>query len=127
MGKREFRQVLTVVRRLWGQALTGPSGVRDQSIARIAAPISPPPASVASRSARGAPSTIMPAPYPIASANSSADCSPVDQRAIRGMAPVNGSTGSPKGARVRTVADVDTTCRILVVDDDEDIREGLRD
>ena len=33
----------TQVRRLCGQASTGPSGVRDQSIARIRSPISPPP------------------------------------------------------------------------------------
>ena len=34
----------TAVFRLCGQRSTGPSDVRDQSIARIRAPISPPPA-----------------------------------------------------------------------------------
>src|SRR5579862_3314921 len=43
IGKRESRQMLTDVRRLWGQFSTGPSGVRDQSFARIRAPVSPPP------------------------------------------------------------------------------------
>src|SRR3954464_15880476 len=44
MGKREFRQVLTMVRRLCGQPSTGPSGVRDQSKLRMSTPVSPPPA-----------------------------------------------------------------------------------
>src|SRR5690606_23370970 len=35
---------LTVLRRLWGQALGGPSGFADQSMARMSAPSSPPPA-----------------------------------------------------------------------------------
>jgi hypothetical protein len=35
--------MLTVLRRLWGHVPTGPSGVFDQSKARMRAPISPPP------------------------------------------------------------------------------------
>ncbi len=35
--------MLTVLRKLWGHASTGPSGDFDQSSARIRAPISPPP------------------------------------------------------------------------------------
>ena len=44
MGKSEARQMLTVVRKLCGHPVTGPSAVFDQSIARIKLPISPPPA-----------------------------------------------------------------------------------
>ena len=43
MGLREFKQVLTLVRKLCGQLSTAPSGVFDQSIERMRAPISPPP------------------------------------------------------------------------------------
>ena len=43
IGNRECRHVLTMVRRLWGQPDTGPSGVADQSRECISAPISPPP------------------------------------------------------------------------------------
>ncbi|GMT97720.1 hypothetical protein KH5H1_18390 [Corallococcus caeni] len=39
----EDRHRLTVVRRLCGHVSTGPSGVFDQSMARINRPISPPP------------------------------------------------------------------------------------
>jgi hypothetical protein len=38
----EGSSMLTVLRRLCGQALGGPSAVADQSISRIRAPISPP-------------------------------------------------------------------------------------
>src|SRR5919205_350777 len=44
IGNREFKQILTEVRKLWGQPFTGPRGVWDQSFERIKAPISPPPA-----------------------------------------------------------------------------------
>src|SRR3954462_5151773 len=43
IAKRELRQVLTEVRRLWGQPSIGPSTVPDQSMERIRAPSSPPP------------------------------------------------------------------------------------
>lgn len=43
IGKVEDRHRLTEVRRLCGQLTGGPSGVFDQSIERISAPISPPP------------------------------------------------------------------------------------
>src|SRR4029450_10391056 len=39
----EGSRKLTALRRLWGQAWTGPSAVRDQSNARMRSPISPPP------------------------------------------------------------------------------------
>src|SRR6187431_2990424 len=48
IGNREFKQVLTVVRSDCGQSETGPSAVCDQSIDRINAPISPPPARTSS-------------------------------------------------------------------------------
>ena len=41
----EGSMMLTALRRLCGQLSTGPSGVSDQSLALISAPISPPPAS----------------------------------------------------------------------------------
>jgi hypothetical protein len=44
IGKREFKQMLAAVNRLWGQLATGPTGVADQSVWRINCPISPPPA-----------------------------------------------------------------------------------
>jgi hypothetical protein len=44
MGKREDRQILREVRKLWGQFSTGPRGACDQSMERISSPISPPPA-----------------------------------------------------------------------------------
>src|SRR4051794_23024903 len=43
MAKRELRQVEREVRSDGGQPATGPRGVRDQSMARISAPMSPPP------------------------------------------------------------------------------------
>ena len=45
IGKLDERQRLTVVRRLFGQVPSGPSGVVDQSIDRISLPMSPPPTS----------------------------------------------------------------------------------
>ncbi|MFO1060788.1 MAG: hypothetical protein U1E53_27920 [Dongiaceae bacterium] len=39
-----MRQVLTEVRNDCGQPASGPSGVAAQSVARISAPMSPPPA-----------------------------------------------------------------------------------
>src|SRR6266851_7954480 len=50
MGKLEPRQRLTVVRRLWGHDLRGPSGVLAQSIDRTNSPISPPPTSQSAES-----------------------------------------------------------------------------
>src|SRR5512146_2090604 len=50
IGNREWRHVLTVVRRLCGHPETGPNGVDAQSIDRISAPISPPPARTECRS-----------------------------------------------------------------------------
>ena len=47
-GKRELRQMLTEVLRLWGQFSAGPSGVFDQSSARIISPMAPPPESALS-------------------------------------------------------------------------------
>ena len=44
MGKREPMQVLTAPRKLCGHDSTAPSGVVDQSSARMRSPISPPPA-----------------------------------------------------------------------------------
>ena len=46
--------MLTVVRKLCGHPVTGPSAVVDQSIARIKLPVSPPPAKNASGSETGA-------------------------------------------------------------------------
>src|SRR4051812_5722882 len=43
-SNRECMQIDTEVRRLCGHWCTGPSGVADQSISRISAPVSPPPA-----------------------------------------------------------------------------------
>ena len=43
IGNFEPRQMLAAVRRLGGQSPTGPSAVRDQSLARMSSPISPPP------------------------------------------------------------------------------------
>jgi hypothetical protein len=43
-----LRQMLTAVLRLCGQLSTGPSGVFDQSRARIIAPMAPPPESALS-------------------------------------------------------------------------------
>src|SRR3954465_15314577 len=43
MGKRELRQRLTAVLIFCGHASARPSGVADQSFARIRAPSSPPP------------------------------------------------------------------------------------
>jgi hypothetical protein len=42
-GNREFRQMLTAIRKLAGHAARAPSAVADQSIARIRFPISPQP------------------------------------------------------------------------------------
>jgi hypothetical protein len=44
IAKAESSMMLTAVRRLCGQVLTGPSFVLDQSNERIIAPIVPPPA-----------------------------------------------------------------------------------
>src|ERR1044072_6554097 len=41
MGKRDSVQMPTAVRRLCGQAVMGPSGVADESVARIRSPIWP--------------------------------------------------------------------------------------
>src|SRR5258705_359380 len=43
MGKRLARRMLVMVRRAGDQRSTGPSGEADQSLARMSAPISPPP------------------------------------------------------------------------------------
>src|SRR6267142_2540185 len=43
MGKRLARRMLVMVRRAGGERATGPSGEADQSLARMSAPISPPP------------------------------------------------------------------------------------
>ena len=51
MGRSDARQMLMVVRKLWGHDSTGPSGVLDQFIDRIKRPISPPPARKAKGSA----------------------------------------------------------------------------
>jgi hypothetical protein len=48
MGKREARQTLKTVLKLCGHREGGPTGVSDQSMARISAPISPPPANTCS-------------------------------------------------------------------------------
>jgi hypothetical protein len=45
MGKPVSSRMLSAVRRLCGQAATGPTAVVDQSIERMSAPISPPPES----------------------------------------------------------------------------------
>src|SRR4051812_42641324 len=45
MGKPVSRRMLSAVRKLCGQVSTAPTGVLDQSIVLIRAPISPPPAS----------------------------------------------------------------------------------
>lgn len=45
--------MLTAVLRLWGQEAGGPKGVDAQSMARMSAPISPPPARKAFTSSRG--------------------------------------------------------------------------
>src|ERR1044072_5558499 len=42
MGKRDSVQMPTAVRRLCGQAVMGPSGVADQSVARMRSPMWPP-------------------------------------------------------------------------------------
>src|ERR1700694_5191498 len=44
MGNRELRQMLIVVRRLWGHSARPPSAVSRQSIDRTSVPISPAPA-----------------------------------------------------------------------------------
>ena len=93
MGKRELRQVLTVVRRLCGQRLTGPSGVFDQSVALISAPISPPPARTVSASRSGlSPPVVTPGPL----AHGHGHVPPgggrhVDQRAIGEAQPNRGA------------------------------------
>src|SRR5437762_13574786 len=48
IGKCDARQILTAVCRLCGQFSTGPRRVFDQSIERISAPMSPPPANTTS-------------------------------------------------------------------------------
>ncbi len=50
IGKPVSSRMLSAVRRLCGQAGTGPTAVEAQSISRIRAPISPPPRSTLSRS-----------------------------------------------------------------------------
>jgi hypothetical protein len=45
MGKPVSSRMLSAVRRLCGHPSTGPTAVRDQSIDRMSAPISPPPVS----------------------------------------------------------------------------------
>ncbi|HEY7061624.1 MAG TPA: hypothetical protein VII06_09105 [Chloroflexota bacterium] len=47
IGKLVARQMLTAVRKLCGHWSMAPSGVCDQSFARISLPISPPPTSQA--------------------------------------------------------------------------------
>ena len=59
MGRSDARQMLTVVRRLWGHDSTGPSGVCDQSIDLIRRPISPPPARKAKGSGRTGSRTVV--------------------------------------------------------------------
>src|SRR4051794_40949964 len=54
IGNREFRQMPTATRRLCGHCSIGPSGVRDQSISRTRAAISPPRAPARSAAAAGA-------------------------------------------------------------------------
>src|ERR1700748_3453105 len=50
MAKREVSKMRITVRRLCGQVCTGPSAVRDHSVARMRAPVSPPPAKISPRS-----------------------------------------------------------------------------
>src|SRR6185295_5184301 len=50
---RDGNRMLTALRRLCGQASTGPSGLAAQSCSRMRAPISPPPARKSARRARG--------------------------------------------------------------------------